>query len=1347
MAPGKAPKPKSIDPAKGLLAAFETRLAQQPDAVVWADVTPAYLERAANGLAETLERYAVISRGDVVALHVESPATLLITQLALLKLGAAWMHLDPNDEIEAWTRFCLLAECRLSLCDGALPNIANVRNLRLTSALWRRRSQPRHPMGGGHTPALVLSFEGRLCGLSDHVFLQALSDWFLHTNLQEGDTLAVEAYVSPELRDMALWYALLGGARLVSATTEAHVVVNDPQTLPGLVGGQRLRLVHCVGGPISEAALERYRSDFEAPLHLTRLMPRAGGFLYLGEPELIRAGQVSFYPVPPRATPVVDLEDQKEGRVRLGVRAPQGFGVWLGEPKPDGDLFFETADDPDEVCFDTGIVVSLNDTQLHMNPSDPGHTVWSQGRAVDPDLPAATLMVEGGCEAAVVLARQDQEGTHKLVAYLVQKDADPELLERVLLDLPKVSQPAALVMLRELPVSSKGLVDVRALRKLPVWSHNLRKHWETVLKTVDGIADARILMHHDQNLPPTGHAVAWIQPKPGVTLSKEMLYHQPVDIFGTPAPLLVHACEDLSDSHAHLNKPVMAEGVFRIGSEKPREAWAWEADLILDSGIRPSRGAGGADGPPLSLLLVGGETPLGTALLTKLLADTHCRLICLMRCASPEEGRDRLLAGLHSVDLQNEAVGRVTVVPGDLAEAELGLMPMDYHQLSATVDAIVYVPDTACYGRDYEDIRETHVEGVEDLLALSARVRTKRFYYLSALGCLFEPRDGALAPLEEGPLTLDLSRGHAGLDTALWVGERLAAQAGDRGLPVTIIRLGRIWSDMGDQEPLTVLLKLCISRGFYPRLNERLQYLPLESAVAGLSQLIAKGVAGETVNLLHARGPSFDDLIRLLRAEGYAPRPMEPNAWIEEVRPFLTAATEKELSRWIGRLADSHKQENCKRARHLDLLGEDAPDWPAFNRAMFLDWLQQARTARYLPTPEQVRNPDPEMVADAALETGIRPSTAPPLQAGQPAAVLLSGAEGLPGLWLLDHLLRQTFARVYCLMVCPHPKPGLRQLNNALQYAGLNQAGEDRVTVIPVNFTQPNIGLTAADADRLAYECDLIIQAGFEPYLEQRDFAHARRVIRNGTEMLLKLACRFTTQPYHHLSSLDLALLHPYNGLPVIEETNPLVELPTGGDGVLWAQWAAERLVLQARDRGLPSNIYRVGNLGPCIAQGAGARATLLCRLLVAAVETGEIAAWDTQTAMLPVDHAAAMIFQITQQSKWINKTHHIFSPQTLKHNDIIHAIQTAGYPLKEIPPAPGHAAPLSWRNRFKTGFQALEAEAKRRQGPKYGRLHLDQHLEQQPAPVLDERYVLRALAWLRQVGVLDQPETYASPA
>ena len=138
-----------------------------------------------------------------------------------------------------------------------------------------------------------------------------------------------------------------------------------------------------------------------------------------------------------------------------------------------------------------------------------------------------------------------------------------------------------------------------------------------------------------------------------------------------------------------------------------------------------------------------------------------------------------------------------------------------------------------------------------------------------------------------------------------------------------------------------------------------------------------------------------------------------------------------------------------------------------------------ARTA-----PAGLADPtDPAWIrAGVTLDPAIRPAGGYRVPSGELRHVLLTGATGFLGAFLLDELLRRTPATVHCLVRCTGQEDGLRRVwANYERYLPRPEEPDEmasRVTVVPGDLERPLLGLGDRAFDELASRLDSIFHNG-----------------------------------------------------------------------------------------------------------------------------------------------------------------------------------------------------------------------------------------------------------------------------
>lgn len=392
--------------------------------------------------------------------------------------------------------------------------------------------------------------------------------------------------------------------------------------------------------------------------------------------------------------------------------------------------------------------------------------------------------------------------------------------------------------------------------------------------------------------------------------------------------------------------------------------------------------------------------------------------------------------------------------------------------------------------------------------------------------------------------------------------------------------------------------------------------------------------------------------------------------------------------------------------------------------------------------------PAPGQPAEVDLNAEVNLAVAITGAAGCPAAaaagrVVVTGATGYLGAAVAGYLLRNTDARLTCLVRAQSPDAAGRRVRAALAGAGLWQ--EDftgRITAIPANLAQPGLGLTGEAFGQLAAEADTIYHLAavvnvLPPYRKLRavNVAATREVLRLATTGPLKRV--------HYVSPAELA----HDGAEGALGDEP----PLFGNGYVQSKWVAERIAAIGMERGIPLTVYRAARLigSPrCPYWKLGDVVTELTRACVRLAMVPDVPAG---MPVSPVDHVAAAITALSGQAGVEGGYYHVLAAEPVSFDDLAEAIGAAGYPVTRTDLRGWYAGLVRLAQRDQSsGWDLVLAVVgpwvrAARDGwrePDYATQRTQAALGRElPAPRVDAEYLVRCLAQLRETGFIAEPD------
>ncbi|MFF3851261.1 amino acid adenylation domain-containing protein [Streptomyces sp. NPDC002328] len=568
------------------------------------------------------------------------------------------------------------------------------------------------------------------------------------------------------------------------------------------------------------------------------------------------------------------------------------------------------------------------------------------GHRVQPAEVENALLTNPRVREAAVVGQTLADGTRRLVAHLVAESPKPsasEVRDHLRARLPAAMIPSGVEFPDRLPRTGSGKIDRTALsessaRETPSTGSPLERTITGIWGEILGTAAVRV---HDDVFDLGAQSLQAIQAanRLGVEIGRDIrvawLFQHPT------AAALAHFLDD------DVQEPSTPSGVPS----------ALLADAVLDPAVRPGISRA-PDDAPRRILLTGATGFVGAHLLAELLTGTAAEIVCTVRAGDRGEAAGRVHQALdrYGIALDERARHRVTALPADLARPDLGLTREVLSELAATCDVIFHNAATVSIMRDYATLRAANTESTRRLLRLAA-VRTTPLHYVSTLSVAPPASRSPEVPEAFLPPHEGLRHGY---QQSKWASERLLEQAAERGLPVTVHRLGRVVGPSGtghvnERDFLWSVLRAGIPAGIVPDLFEDEVWTPADFVARSLVHLcLAPGrTAGPVFH--HATLPRvrLGDVYDWVEEYGYPVRRLPLARWREELpRSADVAATTLAFFDSAGQAGEPDLRLGHVRADNVRAgLKGSGVDCPPVDRGLVFGHLDHCVTAGALPAP------------------------------------------------------------------------------------------------------------------------------------------------------------------------------------------------------------------------------------------------------------------------------------------------------------------------------------------------------------------------------------------------------------
>ncbi len=308
-----------------------------------------------------------------------------------------------------------------------------------------------------------------------------------------------------------------------------------------------------------------------------------------------------------------------------------------------------------------------------------------------------------------------------------------------------------------------------------------------------------------------------------------------------------------------------------------------------------------------------------------------------------------------------------------------------------------------------------------------------------------------------------------------------------------------------------------------------------------------------------------------------------------------------------------------------------------------------------------------EIEADSRLDAGYAPGPCPEFWQ-EPQSIFLTGATGFLGAFLLSELLEKTDAELHCLVRCNRPDDGRMRLIARLKSVQLwRPEYEKRIIPVPGDLAAPAFGLDSQAFSELGGRLDMIYHNGARvdfllPYSRLR----GENVL--GTRTILDMAIIGPAKRLHFVSTLSVFPRMNEPDGTWIDEKDPPARCMGLESGYDQSKWAAEKLVLAARNRGMAVTIFRPGRITGDSRTGLSDPQGLFSRSLRGYLELKMVSDRNMDEDMTPVDFAAKALVALSLKPESIGTIFHLVNPHPMPAGLMLACLRQAGYDLEVVP-------------------------------------------------------------------------------
>ncbi|WP_231883617.1 thioester reductase domain-containing protein, partial [Methylomonas koyamae] len=314
-----------------------------------------------------------------------------------------------------------------------------------------------------------------------------------------------------------------------------------------------------------------------------------------------------------------------------------------------------------------------------------------------------------------------------------------------------------------------------------------------------------------------------------------------------------------------------------------------------------------------------------------------------------------------------------------------------------------------------------------------------------------------------------------------------------------------------------------------------------------------------------------------------------------------------------------------------------------------------------------ISDADIDLLMDSRLGSDICPLPTQPLPLDQSQVVMLTGATGFLGAFLLVELLEQTDAKVYCLVRAEDEAQATARLQTQLRrYELYDRVEWSRVIAVCGDLAIEKLGLTGERYREISATADAIFHNGaLVNFVQPYGSLKPANVL--GSVEVLRMAATERPKVIHYVSTLSVFSGKPSSSAGFSEGDEPLLNGSLAG-GYAQSKWVAEAIMRSAGCRGFFVAVYRPATVAGDRRNGVWNTDDFLCRILKGCVQMGLAPDSDAKLEMATVDDISRAIVALARADCAENRIFHLNHPKPPTANVLLDWFSDTDLPLRKVP-------------------------------------------------------------------------------